>query len=150
MRYSEEQKAAIRAALEAAERTLAEPGPEAADWPPCETRSQKWRREADEQAARFAAERAAAQPLSDYEAARLEARLAAQIGAELGEHRGLLADSLAAVREVIEAFEQKVAALEQKVSELTAELGSMRADATIEKAHNKVLDLPALPLRKRA
>jgi len=26
----------------------------------------------------------------------------------------------------------------------------MRADATIEKAHNKVLDLPALPLRKRA
>jgi hypothetical protein len=53
MRYSEEQKAAIRAAIEAAEATLATPRPEV-QWPPAEDRVARWRREADEKAALIA------------------------------------------------------------------------------------------------
>jgi hypothetical protein len=61
-KYSPEERAAIlaagRAAIADAEATLAKPRPEIA-WPPVEDRVAKWKREADEQAARFARERAA-------------------------------------------------------------------------------------------
>jgi hypothetical protein len=66
---------------------------------------------------------------------------------QLGEQKDvllqILAHSLARIRdEVIEH-------LEAKIAELSAEVGLLRAEANIDKAH-KVVDLPALPLRKRA
>lgn len=99
-KYSPEERAEImaraREALadaEGAEMTLAAPRPETAAWPPCETRSQRWRREAAEEEQRFAAERAASQPLTEYQAANLEHQLTARFGSEIGAKRFLYAAS---------------------------------------------------------
>jgi hypothetical protein len=156
-RYSDAEReqiyAAAREAIEAADRTLAEPRPELPSWPPCETRSQKWERETREREQQFAAERRE-QTLTETEAARLEHRLAAQIGTGLGEQKELLlavlAHSLAGMRdEVIEHLEAKIAALGD-------ELGALRADRTLDRALAKgepgggeIIDLPQIPLKRK-
>jgi hypothetical protein len=79
-KYSDEERDHIReqarAAIADADAVLDKPRPELAEWPPCESRSQKYRREAREQEERFAAERAKSEPLTEWQAANLEHRLA--------------------------------------------------------------------------
>jgi hypothetical protein len=142
-RYTDEDRARIfeaaREALEAAEATLAAPRPEIE--PPCETRAQKWKREADEQAARFAAERRQSDPLTEFEASQLEHRLAGLVEHEKRLVLDVMAHSLAAVRdEVIEH-------LEARIEKLTAELEQVRTDLTVAKFNNnnsgEIVDLPA-------
>jgi hypothetical protein len=144
-KYSDDERARIfeaaREALEAAEATLNAPRPEIE--PPCETRAQKWKREADEQQRRFAEERAASEPLTEWQAANLEHRLAGLVEHEKRLVLDVMAHSLAAVRdELIEHLEAKIASLEQKVAALAI------SETKTDKA--EVIDLPAWPARKTA
>lgn len=162
VKYSPEERqrilAAGRQAIADAEEVLDRPRPQGAELPPCETRSQRWRREADEQEQRFAAERAASQPLTSFEASRLEARLTAQIGTQLAAQKelimGVLAELLAGLRDESETFDGELSA--RLGDFIAAELG--RAERRLAKAaaFNKksepggeVIDLPN-PFRKRA
>jgi hypothetical protein len=132
---------AARAAIEGADSVLAKPRPQA-PWPAVEDKLAKWKREADEQERRFAAERAAPRPLTDYEAAQLQrAELAGLVDAQKQLVFGVLAELVAELRH---DFEQKVAALAE-------ELGQLRADRTLDRALAKgeVIDLPALPLMRK-
>jgi hypothetical protein len=148
-KYSDEDRARIfeaaREALEAAEVALSAPRPEVAWPPPSEDRVQR--------AARLAGERAAAQlaerrewSLTESEAQNLEHRLAGLVGEQKDFFMQLLAELVAEVR----------AEFEQKVGELSAEIGQLRAEQTIAKAYSNnnksgdVVDLPTLPLRRRA
>jgi hypothetical protein len=135
-----------REALEAAEVSLAAPRPEIE--PPAETRSQRWQREANERERTFARERRA-RTLTETEAARLEARLVAQIGSQLGEQKGLVLQIVAGVVAELQAE------FAERLEKLAEELGQVRAELTINKALNnksggEIVDLPTLPLRKRA
>jgi hypothetical protein len=140
-RYTDEERAAVlaagRAAIEAAEAALAAPRPQIT-LPPVEDKLTKWKREANEQEERFARERAAGWPLTDYEVRRIE-HLEHRLTGLVDEQKQLVFGVLA---EIVAEFEAKIAALSD-------ELGQLRADANIEKAH-RVLDLPKLPLRKTA
>lgn len=146
MRYTEEQKAAIRRAIEAADAVLAKPRPQLAER--VESRSERWRREADEQAARIAASRAEPWPLTEYEIAERE-RAARQVNAVEQQKEFFLQLLAELVAELRGEFEQKIA-------ELNAEIGQLRAEATIAKAYSKtepggdVIELPAWPPRKIA
>jgi hypothetical protein len=150
-KYTDEERAAVlaagRQAIADADAVLDKPRPDV-QWPPIEDRVAKWKREADEQAARFAAERRE-WTLTETEAQRLEHRLVAQIGAGLGEQKAFLLEVLAnVIAEIVAEFESKIA-------ELSAEIGQLRADQTVHRALAKgepggdVVDLPQLPLRKR-
>jgi hypothetical protein len=79
-KYTDEERQRIydeaREALEAADAVLDKPRPEL-PWPPAEDGLTRHRRLAAEQERRFAEERAASQPLTEYQASRLEARLVA-------------------------------------------------------------------------
>ena len=132
--YTDEEKTAIlaagRQALADAEAVLAKPRPEAADWPPVEDRLSRWRRLAAEKDRRFAEERTAPRPLTDWEAARLQHdELTRMVDEQKGMMLQILAHSLAAVRDEV------VEHLEAKLAELSAELGQLRADRTLERAH---------------
>ena len=145
--YSNEQRLEImaraREAIESAEATLNAPRPEIE--PPVETRAQKWKREADEQAARFAAERAKSDPLTEWEAAQLEHRLAGLVGEQKELVLQIVAGCIAELRHEFA----------ERIERLTAELEQVRADLTIAKFNNSnnsgdVVELPTLPLRRRA
>jgi hypothetical protein len=117
---------AARLALEAAEQSLAEPRPEI-EPPPVEDKLAKWKREANEQAERFARERAAGWPLTDYERAEFERdKLSGMVEEQKEFFLRLLAEVVAEVRG---EFDQKLAALE-------VELGQVRAELTIAKAYS--------------
>jgi hypothetical protein len=147
MTYSNEDRARIleaaRVALEAAQASLDEPRPQIE--PPCETRSQRWERETREREQKFAQERRE-ETLTEWEAQRLEHRLAGLVGEQKEFFLQLLAELTAELRHEFE----------QKVGELSAEIGQLRAEATIAKAYSNnnksgdVVDLPTLPLRRRA
>jgi hypothetical protein len=140
-KYSDEERAAIfaraREVIEAASATLAKPRPHIAER--VESRSERWRREADEQAARIAAERAKSEPLTEWEAAQLEHRLTGLVGEQKEFVLQIVAGCIAELRHEFD----------QKVAELNAEIGQLRAEATIAKAYSKtepggeVVDLPA-------
>jgi hypothetical protein len=145
MRYSPEQKEMIRRAIEAADATLAKPRPQIE--PRVESRSERWRREADEQAARIAAARAEPWPLTEYEIAERE-RAARQVNAVEQQKEFFLQLLAELVAELRGEFDQKVA-------ELNAEIGQLRAERTLDRALAKgetgdVVELPTLPLRRRA
>ena len=151
-RYSPEDRerilAAGRQAISDAETVLNTPRPAAADWPPVEDRVARFRREAREQAEAFAQERRST-TLAETEAARLEHRLAGLVEQEKRLVLDVIAHALAAVRDEV------VEHLEQKVAELSGEVGLLRADLAVTKAINnnsggEIIDLPALPLRRRA
>jgi hypothetical protein len=144
-KYSDEDRARIfeaaREALESAEAALAEPRPEIE--PPVEDRAAKWRREAREQEERFARERAAGWPLTEYESSRID-----QLSGQLVEQREFF---LRLLPEIVAELQYQ---FEQKIAELSAEIGLLRADRTLDRALAKgepsgeVLDLPN-PLRRR-
>jgi hypothetical protein len=155
-KYTPEHRAAVlaagRAAIADVEATTAldEPRPEIV-LPPVEDRIAKWKREADEAA--LARKRAKAdlaeeerQHVTDHEAQRLEPRLVAMVA----EQRDFF---LRLLPEVVAELQHR---FEQKVAELRAEIGELRADRTLDRALAKpdnlseVIDLPALPLRRRA
>jgi hypothetical protein len=152
MPYSPEERAAIlaagRQALADADATLARQRPAIGEPPAEEDKLARWKREANEQEQKFARERAASQPLTEFEASRLEVRMAALIDTELGQQKELLlavmAHSLAAIRD------ETIDHLEAKIAELTAELGQLRADQTLGEPGGEVIDQPAWPMRKSA
>ena len=132
--YSNEERAAIlaraREALEAAEASLAAPRTEIE--PPVETRSEKWRREADEQSARFARERAQPERLTEWEAAQFQRdKLSGMIEQQKDFMLRLLAEVVAEVRA---EFDQQVAALKQQVAALEEELGQVRGAKVVVEA----------------
>ena len=123
---------------EAAERTLAKPRPQIE--PPVEDKLAKWKREANEQAARIAAARAAEQPLTEYEAQKLEHRLAGLVGEQKELLLGVLAHALAGMRdELIEYLEAKLA----------AQLDQVRAENAINNKSGDIIELPTLPLKRK-
>jgi hypothetical protein len=152
--YTDEDRARIfaaaREALEAAERTLDAPRPEVAELP-VEDNLAKWKREAREQEERFARERAEPQPLTEWEAAQLQRD---QLAGTVEEQKRFIFDVLAEVAAELRADLR--AEFEAKIAEVNVELGLLRADVTISKTFaakepsGEVLDLPTLPLRKRA
>ena len=168
MRYTNEQRAAIlaagRDAIERAEASINAPRPAAADWPPMEDRVARWKREADEQTARFARERAMPQPLTDWEGA----QLAHAIAAQRQSNKKLLAHLVAELRsehhKEFDVFTKELGVrLGDAMGELFDEaLGQVRAETNnkIAKAlsNNKsksrgvVIDLPPTfsLMRKRA
>lgn len=132
--YSPEERRRIfeaaHAALESAQASLDAPRPEAVE-PPVEDRVARWRREADEQSARFARERAAPEQLTEWEAAQLQRdTLSAMVEEQKEFFLRLLAEVVAEVRA---EFDQQVATLKQQVAALEDQLGQVRAQ-------NKVVD----------
>ena len=133
--FSDEDRAAIleaaREAIEAAQAALDAPRAEI-EPPPVEDRVARWRREADEQAARFAAERAKPWPLTEYEVAERE-RAAAQVNAveyQLAEQKRFILDVVAhVVAELQDQFAERLEKLEES-------LGQVRAELTIAKAYS--------------
>ena len=131
--YSPEERRRIfeaaHVALESAQASLDAPRPEAVE-PPVEDRVARWRREADEQAARFARERAAPQQLTEWEVAQLQRdTLSAMVEQQKDFFLRLLAEVVAEVRA---EFDQQVAALKQKVAALEEELGQVRGAKVVE------------------
>jgi hypothetical protein len=157
-RFSDEQRAAIlargRAAIENAERTLDQPRPDFV--PPVEDRVARWKREADEQAARFVRERAAAELVpTEYEASHFPRMLEQQKRLFFGVLAGVVADLRAESTEFFDEFADELQErLCEKISELVADqLG--HAQLTLARQFNEarssggVIDLPSF-LRKRA
>jgi hypothetical protein len=167
MTYSNEQKAAIlaagRKALADAEASLND-GYVPVQWPPVEDRVAKWKREADEQAARFARERAAGFPLTEWE----QQHLAITLAQQKDFNRKLLAHVVADLREEYsKEFDAFTTELAKRLGDLFAdELGPLLAEALEERerrqvratnnnnnrelSDGEVIDLPAWPLvRKR-
>jgi hypothetical protein len=111
---------AARIALEAAEQSLAAPRAEIE--PHVESRSERWRREADEQAARFAAERRASEPLTDYQAANLEHRLAGLVEQEKRFVLDVVGEALGEMRaELCAEFAERLEKLESAIDQVKAE-----------------------------
>jgi hypothetical protein len=148
-RYTHEDREQIRdaarQAIEDAEHTLDQPRPDFVPPVEVEDRVAKWRREANEQAERFACARAEPSPLTEWEMAQAQRD---QLSGMVEEQKRFQLDVLAEViAEVRHEFNLKIA-------ELNVELGQLRADLTIAKALAKsessgeVLDLPN-PFRRR-
>jgi DNA anti-recombination protein RmuC len=161
-----ENRAAIlaraREALDAADLTLAKPRPEGAELPPCESRSERWRREARQQEERFAAERREQQTsLTESEAQRIEQRLTGVVEQQKQFVFDVLAEVVATLRAEYESdFDAFADELGKRLGDLIGELiaeGVGRAERRLAKAFiNKsepsggVIDLPKFPTRKRA
>jgi hypothetical protein len=154
-RYSDEERqqiyAAAREAIEAADRTLAEPRHEYV--PPVEGKLERWKREAAEQEQRFARERRAEQ-LTDYEVATLQrAELTRIVDQQKAFLLEVMAGAIAGMRDqIISHVDRKIAETFAEAQQLADELAGLRADAAIGKAFNKnggeVIDLPN-PFKKR-
>jgi hypothetical protein len=157
--YSPEQKAEMmaraREALEGADQTLAKPRTDA-PWPPVETRSQRWDREAREREQQFAAERAALRPLTDWEAAQSQRdELAGMIAEQKELFLGVLAEIVAHLRSESDLWLETYAdELGKLLGDLVAEeLGA--AERRIAKAYKsesgggEVIDLPKFPLTRK-
>jgi hypothetical protein len=142
-KYTDEDRARIfeaaREAIEAAEAALDAPRPEIE--PPVEDRVAKWKREADEQAERFARERAESQPLTEWEAAQFERD---RLSGMVEEQKRFLLEVLAeVVAEVRGEFDQKVEALEIELGQVRAELTIMRTYSNNKKTEpsGEIVDL---------